>query len=339
MPNTQTGPYPVLFAKNTTRARINLQTTVGGTHFRRSLGPGETKEVPWVIAKSAGFHRLWLDGKLEVSDKFDFSTTLDELPPIGAGGGPAQWEEIEGIPEAFPPAEHDQAWGNITGKPAKFPPEDHTHAWGDVTGKPTTFAPANHSHAITDVTGLQADLNGKAASSHDHTIANVTNLQTELNGKAASDHDHAIADVDGLQSALNGKAASTHTHTIANVTGLQDELDAKVATTDSRLSDARPPTAHDHSWGDITDKPATFAPTIGTSATTAVAGNDSRLTDSRTPKAHTHTWAEITDPPTIPDAAPVAEAQADSEAEDVATLVGEFNSLLAKLRAAGIIAS
>ena len=295
MPNTQTGPYPVLFAKNTTRARISLQTTVGGTHFRRSLGPGETKEVPWVIAKSAGFHALWTEGKIEVSDKFDFETTLDELPSIGADGGPANWEEIEGIPETFPPAEHNQAWGNITGKPDEFPPEDHGHAWGDITGKPTEFTPSDHNHTIAQVTGLQDELNGKAASSHNHTIANVT--------------------------------------------GLQDELDAKVATTDSRLSDARPPTAHDHSWGQITGKPATFAPTIGTTATTAAAGNDPRLSDDRTPKTHTHAWADITNKPTIPPAAPVAAAQADSTATDVEGLVTDFNALLGKLRDAGIIES
>ena len=283
MPNTQTGPYPVLFAKNTTRARINLQTTVGGTHFRRSLGPGETKEVPWVIAKSAGFHRLWLDGKLEVSDRFDFSTTLDELPAIGASGDPVEWDEVEGKPEEFPPAEHTRSWDEITGKPEEFPPENHSHSWAQVTGKPTAFTPSSHDHTIAQVTNLQSTLDGKAASSHDHTIAQVTGLQDELDGKAASDHTHA--------------------------------------------------------WGDVTGKPATFAPTIGTTATTAVAGNDPRLTDSRTPTTHTHTWAEITDPPTIPDAAPVAEAQADSTATDVEGLVTDFNSLLAKLRAAGIIAS
>jgi hypothetical protein len=41
-------------------------------------------------------------------------------------------------------------------------------------------------------------------------------------------------------------------------------------------------------WADITGKPSTFAPTIGSTASTAVAGNDSRLTNARTPTAHTH---------------------------------------------------
>jgi len=39
-------------------------------------------------------------------------------------------------------------------------------------------------------------------------------------------------------------------------------------------------------WVDITGKPSTFPPIIGSTSTTAVAGNDGRLTDARTPTAH-----------------------------------------------------
>ena len=295
MTNPQTGPYPVLFAKNISTSYIRAQVELGNSRFNFDIGPGGVGSVPWVIAKSAGFQQLWLDGKLEVSDRFDFSTTLDELPAIGASDDLVEWEEIEGKPEEFPPAEHDRAWADITGKPEEFPPATHTHAWGQVTGKPTTFAPADHSHAITDVTGLQGALDAKVATT-DSRLSDARTPKT---------HTHAIADVTDLQTTLNGKAASSH----------------------------------EHAWGDITGKPATFAPTIGTTATTAAAGNDSRLSDSRTPKTHTHAWADITDPPTIPPAAPVAAAQADSTAEDIAGLVADFNSLLGKLRAAGIVAS
>lgn len=47
-------------------------------------------------------------------------------------------------------------------------------------------------------------------------------------------------------------------------------------------------------WGGITDKPATFAPAIGSTSTTAVAGNDARLTNSRTPTAHSHATSDVT---------------------------------------------
>ena len=326
MPNTQTGPYPVLFAKNTTSARINLQTRLGGTHFRRSLGPGETKEVPWVIAKSAGFHRLWLDGKLEVSDKFDFSTTLDELPSIGVDDGPDQWGDIEGVPEEFPPTEH--------------------------------------THAITEITGLQTELNGKAPSTHTHNTAQVTGLDTALAGKAASSHVHTwdqINDKPATFAPTIGSTASTavagddprlsdertpktHTHAISQVTGLQGALDGKAAT------------GHTHNTGQVTGldtalaaKAPVASPTFtGTpSAPTATAGtNTTQLATTafvtaglgtKADTTHTHAWADITGKPTIPDEAPVAAAQADSTATDVTELVADFNSLLAKLRAAGII--
>lgn len=60
------------------------------------------------------------------------------------------------------------------------------------------------------------------------------------------------------------------------------------------------------SWVDVEDKPATFAPTIGTTATTAKAGNYqptwAQVTGKPStfaPSAHTHTWADITDKPAI----------------------------------------
>lgn len=88
-------------------------------------------------------------------------------------------------------------------------------------------------------------------------------------------------------------------------------------------------------WADITGKPATFPPVIGTTATTAKAGN------------YVPAWSEITSKPTT--FAPVAATatvvggvkaaatQADSTASDVAGLVTDFNALLAKLKAAGIM--
>lgn len=48
-------------------------------------------------------------------------------------------------------------------------------------------------------------------------------------------------------------------------------------------------------WNGITNKPATFAPTIGATGSTAVAGNDARLTDARVPTAHTHPSTDLSD--------------------------------------------
>jgi len=68
-------------------------------------------------------------------------------------------------------------------------------------------------------------------------------------------------------------------------------------------------------WDDITGKPATFTPTVGTTATTAMAGN-------KVPTATQRGGVLL------------QAAQADVVA---APTQAEYNALLAKLRAAGIL--
>lgn len=58
---------------------------------------------------------------------------------------------------------------------------------------------------------------------------------------------------------------------------------------DSRLSDARTPTAHSHDGADITTGTVdTNRLLVGSALGTVCAGNDSRLSDARTPTSHTH---------------------------------------------------
>jgi hypothetical protein len=101
-------------------------------------------------------------------------------------------------------------------------------------------------------------------------------------------------------------------------------------------------------WGDVTGKPATFPPTIGTTATTAAAGNHThpglaadqaagtasiRTLGTGAQQAaagnHTHTGLMSGSAPTV----------ANSTATDVAGLVADHNSLLAALRTRGVLAT
>jgi len=50
-------------------------------------------------------------------------------------------------------------------------------------------------------------------------------------------------------------------------------------------------------WGDVTGKPTTFAPIIGSGSNEAVAGNDSRLTNDR-PASDVYSWAKAATKPT-----------------------------------------
>jgi hypothetical protein len=122
-------------------------------------------------------------------------------------------------------------------------------------------------------TATQTALDGKAASSHTHDdrYYTETEMNTLLAGKQASGsyapatHQHAISDTTGLQTALDGKqasgsyAAATHTHDdrYYTETEMNTLLAGKqasgsyVVTTDSRLSDARTPTSHNHDASNI----------------------------------------------------------------------------------------
>lgn len=64
---------------------------------------------------------------------------------------------------------------------------------------------------------------------------------------------------------------------------------------DSRLSDARTPTSHNHVAADVTSGTFDIAriPT-GSTSTTVCIGNDARLSDARTPTAHTHAISDVT---------------------------------------------
>lgn len=109
-----------------------------------------------------------------------------------------------------------------------------------------------------------------------------------------------------------------HTHPTSDVTGL-----GALATEDSVA------------WDDVTDKPSTFTPADHQH-------NASDITEGVLDAARIPTLAQskitnlVSDLSSKLTASPAA-AQADSTATDVETLVADFNALLAKLRAAGIM--
>lgn len=87
-------------------------------------------------------------------------------------------------------------------------------------------------------------------------------------------------------------------------------------------------------WANVTNKPATFAPTIGTTATTAKAGN------------YAPAWTDVTGKPTTftPPAATTSVTGGVKQMPAIANLAAaptqaDFNNLLAALRTAGILAA
>ncbi|CAB4144107.1 hypothetical protein UFOVP464_20 [uncultured Caudovirales phage] len=134
----------------------------------------------------------------------------------------------------------------------------------DGTGDPTILANWIHLLSPTDAV---ASVDGRAG------VVTLSDLY-DASGAAAS-------------------AVSTHASVSTSVHGITNTANL-VYTGDSRLTDARTPTAHasSHNAGG-SDALAIDAAagtgslrTLGTSSTSAAAGNDARLSDARTPTAH-----------------------------------------------------
>lgn len=199
-------------------------------------------------------------------------------------------------------------------------PTAHQHASADVNGldaaltaRPTTSAVTS---AITTATaGLVATSDSRLSDArtplaHQHPTSDVTGLDTALAGKAATSYvdagDAAVATsaATALTTGLAGKADAIATTSAlaqkADATATTTALAGKVGTGDSRLTDARTPTAHASTHGSGGSDPITPA-AIGaatTSAlTTGLAGKadttDSRLTDTRTPTDGSVTSAKL----------------------------------------------
>lgn len=201
-----------------------------------------------------------------------------------------------------------------------------TVAWGAVTG------------TLSDQADLQSALDGKeddgaAAAAQAAAEAYADSLATNYDpaGSAAAAQAAAEAYADGLASDYDpaGSAAavssslSSHTSATTSVHGISNTANL-VYTSDSRLSDARTPTAHAASHGAAGSDPVTVAQSQvtglttdlaakasatdlsnHTSATTSVHGisntadlvytSDSRLSDQRTPLDGSVTTAKIVD--------------------------------------------
>jgi hypothetical protein len=80
-------PRPDLFARNLSRNTITFELG----RVRWELAPrGETDyfaSLPWTVAKSPGFTRVWAAGQVEVATDPDFAYPIYELPVVGAAQG------------------------------------------------------------------------------------------------------------------------------------------------------------------------------------------------------------------------------------------------------------
>ncbi len=100
-------------------------------------------------------------------------TGLPETFPPSEHDHDVYWEDLIGVPDTFPPDPHIHAvsWDDLAGVPETFPPADHEHEWGDLAGVPETFPPADHEHEWGDLGGVPETFTPE---DHEHEWGDIT---------------------------------------------------------------------------------------------------------------------------------------------------------------------
>jgi len=194
-----------------------------------------------------------------------------------------------------PPGGATVAWANVTGKPATFPVAVHTHAQSETHDSPDTDAsPASIHHT------LGTGANQAAPGNHTHSFE-PANANIQLHIASTSNPHSVTAGQIGAEPAGSvdtheaeySHPSLTEKSALAGTSGTPGSGNRYVTNSDSRLSDARTPTAHTHTPGDTTqDTTHRFVRDDQITAWDAkVATDDARLSDARTPTAHASTHA------------------------------------------------
>ncbi|WP_052590799.1 hypothetical protein [Luteipulveratus mongoliensis] len=235
----------VVFVGSVATETYVIDTPLGGSVNLREVVLPQTLPPPAPVllkGEPGGIAELDADGDVLNA------AGVKVLPGGGGGGGSTIWSEISGKPSTFPPTI------GLTSSTAKA--GDYQPSWAQVTGKPATFTPAAHasSHAaagadpltvaVSQVSGLVATVEGIVAGSG--SVLSVAGKQGDV--------DLEVGDL--TDSTTVGRA-------------LMKATDAAAARTAIGAGTGGGSSA----WADITGKPTTFAPIVGTTSTTAKAGN------------------------------------------------------------------
>lgn len=203
------------------------------------------------------------------------------------------YDDLENIPSTFPPSAHSHNWDSVTGKPSTFPPSSHNHDDRYYTESEVDSALSNKADT-TDVPTKTSDLTNDGA---DGTNVFVSNNDSRLSdARTPTAHSHSTLDVSNsyqysfigsnlfsqklINDAINiklrdiGEGIPSKTSDLTN--DGEDGSNPFVSDDDSRLSDARTPTAHTHDDRYYTE----------TETDTLLSG--------KAPSTHTHDESEIT---------------------------------------------
>lgn len=246
----------------------------------------------------------------------------DELDPV-YGASPAASITNAGSGQVITSAERtklagieagataDQAASEVVVSPEVEGESDVQSALEALSGSLDGVSPLVHTHAAGDVvSGILALARLPVADSGESNTTELVRADDARlsDSRTPAAHTHPAADISTTLAASQLPSATTSNQgAVVLATSGESAAGEAVQANDSRLSDARAPTAHTHSSGDIStvlsagQLPAATTTAQGavvlsgdgeTTAGEAVAATDARLSDSRTPTGHQATHAE-----------------------------------------------
>ena len=246
-------------------------------------------DVWYVTAESVGY--IWLKDSTNVERWEKFGEPISLPATYTPSAHSHAWSEITSTPATYTPSSHTHTWANISNPPSSYTPSSHTHAWANISNPPASYTPSAHTHAWNDISSPPSSY---TPSAHSHAWSQITNTPATY---TPSTHTHSdLAPINSPQFTGNPTAPSPNEEdnstAIANTSWVNSAISSAIEALPD-LPETYTPSAHSHTWSEITSTPATYTP----SAHTHTWANISNPPSSYTPSAHSHAWSNITSPP------------------------------------------
>ncbi|ACH62111.1 hypothetical protein MYRNA_110 [Mycobacterium phage Myrna] len=98
---------PDLFVRNLTRQPITFNLGKIRWLLEAKGNVGDEQPLPWTVAKSSGFERVWERGDVEVAIDPDFQNVIEVLPGVGSVFRP--YVHVQSTPQAVTTIKHDHS--------------------------------------------------------------------------------------------------------------------------------------------------------------------------------------------------------------------------------------
>jgi hypothetical protein len=100
---------PDLFVRNLTRQPITFNLGKIRWLLEAKGNVGDEQPLPWTVAKSSGFERVWERGDVIVAADPDFAYPIQTLPQPGSGGTATPHVHVQNTPQTVTTIEHKHA--------------------------------------------------------------------------------------------------------------------------------------------------------------------------------------------------------------------------------------